>query len=85
VDYSSGDQVAVPANPDFPIQIAGQAVLDDGLVIGAVGHQFRDVDGAMEALLTVEFPRCSRTRWSPNTAGTWPLSSATGSTHSAAT
>lgn len=57
VDYTSSDQVSVPANPDYPVQIAGQAVLDDGLVIGGVRHQFRDLDGAMEAVLTVEFPR----------------------------
>jgi hypothetical protein len=57
VDYTSGDQVSVLANDDYPVQIAGQAVLDDGLVIGGVRHQFRDVDGAMEAVLTVEFPR----------------------------
>jgi hypothetical protein len=57
VDYASGGQVSIPANPDYPVQIAGQAVLDDGLVIGGVRHQFRDFDGAMEALLTVEFPR----------------------------
>jgi hypothetical protein len=57
VDYATGDQVSMPADHDYPVQIAGQAVLDDGLVIGGVRHQFRDVDGAMEALLTVEFPR----------------------------
>jgi hypothetical protein len=57
VDYASGGDVSIPTNPDYPVQIAGQAVLDDGLVIGGVRHQFRDVDGAMEALLTVEFPR----------------------------
>jgi hypothetical protein len=57
VDYATGDQVSIPTNPVYPVQIAGQAVLDDGLVIGGVRHQFRDVDGSMEALLTVEFPR----------------------------
>jgi hypothetical protein len=56
VDYTSGGLVSIPKNPDYPIQIAGQATLDDGLVIGGVRHQFRDVNGAMEALLTVEFP-----------------------------
>lgn len=49
--------MSIPSNPDYPTQIAGQAVLDDGLVIGGVRHQFRDVNGAMEGLLTVEFPR----------------------------
>jgi hypothetical protein len=57
VDYTTGGQVSIPTNPDYPVQIAGQAVLDDGLVIGGVRQQFRDVNGAMEALLTVEFPR----------------------------
>jgi hypothetical protein len=31
-------------------------MLDDGLVIIGVRHQVRDNGGAMEALLTVEFP-----------------------------
>jgi hypothetical protein len=57
VDYATGGRVSIPTNPEYPVQIAGEAVLDDGLVIGAVRHQFRDVNGAMEALLTVEFPR----------------------------
>lgn len=49
-------RLATPANPDYPIQIAGQALLDDGFVIGGVRHQLRDRDDALEALLTVEFP-----------------------------
>ncbi|WP_433682004.1 hypothetical protein [Nocardia sp. CA-119907] len=56
VDYDSTDKLAIPINPDYPIQIAGQAVLDDGLVIGGVRHQLRDRDGGLEALLTVQFP-----------------------------
>ncbi|OLP03636.1 hypothetical protein BVU76_03585 [Mycolicibacterium porcinum] len=56
VDYAAAESVSVPVKPEYPVQIAGRAVLDDGLVIGGVRHQFRDVDGAMEALLTVEFP-----------------------------
>lgn len=48
--------LTIPADPDYPIQIAGQAVLDDGLVIGGVRHQFRDRDGTLEALLTCQFP-----------------------------
>jgi hypothetical protein len=50
------DAVAIPADPDYPIQIVGAAVLDDGFAVGGVRHQFRDRDGAMEALLTVQFP-----------------------------
>ncbi|WP_458315977.1 hypothetical protein [Mycolicibacterium brisbanense] len=50
------DTLSTPADPGYPIQIAGQALLDDGFVIGGVRHQLRDRDGALEALLTVEFP-----------------------------
>lgn len=56
VDYTLTDALSTPADPAYPIQIAGQALLDDGLIIGGVRHQLRDRDGAMEALLTVEFP-----------------------------
>ncbi|WP_280346508.1 hypothetical protein [Nocardia neocaledoniensis] len=56
VDYTRTDQVRVPVDPGYPIQIAGTALLDDGLVIGGVRHQFRDRDGALEALLTAQFP-----------------------------
>ncbi|WP_135451791.1 hypothetical protein [Mycobacterium sp. DL99] len=56
VDYAAAGSVSVPVKPEYPVQIAGLAVLDDGLVIGGVRHQFRDRDGAMEALLAVEFP-----------------------------
>ncbi|MGW4125756.1 hypothetical protein [Nocardia sp. NPDC004711] len=56
VDYTSTDALTIPPDPGYPIQIAGHAVLDDGLIIGGVRHQFRDRDGGMEALLTVQFP-----------------------------
>ena len=56
VDYVNVDTVSVPVDPAYPIQIAGRAVLDDGFVLGGIRHQFRDRDGTMEALLTVEFP-----------------------------
>ncbi|MFD4351384.1 hypothetical protein ACFWPX_02435 [Nocardia sp. NPDC058518] len=56
VDYSRTETLTIPADPDYPIQIAGQAMLDDGLVIGGVRHQFRDRDGTLEALLTCQFP-----------------------------
>lgn len=56
VDYTSVEGLATPADPQYPIQVAGRAVLDDGTGIGGVRHQFRDVDGGMEALFTVEFP-----------------------------
>jgi hypothetical protein len=56
VDYTTADRLKVQPDPNYPIQIAGHAVLDDGLVIGGVRHQMRDRNGTLEALLTVEFP-----------------------------
>lgn len=56
VDYDQTDAVSIPISPGYPIQIAGRALLDDGLVIGGVRHQFRDRHGALEAKLTVQFP-----------------------------
>lgn len=56
VDYNRTDAVTVPIDPDYPIQIAGTALLDDGLVIGGVRHQFRDRAGGLEALVTAQFP-----------------------------
>ncbi|MGW5309284.1 hypothetical protein [Nocardia thailandica] len=56
VDHQRTDDITVPIDPTYPVQIAGTALLDDGLVIGGVRHQFRDHDGALEALLTVQFP-----------------------------
>ncbi|MBF6468315.1 hypothetical protein IU427_24545 [Nocardia beijingensis] len=56
VDYSRSEALTIPVDPDYPLQIAGQALLDDGLVIGGVRHQFRDRDGTLEAVLTVQFP-----------------------------
>lgn len=56
VDYTASDRLQVRADPDYPIQITGHAVHDDGLVIGGVRHQIRDCDGTLEALPTAEFP-----------------------------
>ncbi|MGW4368870.1 hypothetical protein ACWEKT_24810 [Nocardia takedensis] len=56
VDYTGAEALAIPVDPRFPHQIAGRALLDDGLVIGGVRHQFRDRGTTMEALLTVRFP-----------------------------
>lgn len=55
-DYTTSDTLTIPTDPRYPIHIAGQALLDDGLVIGGVRHQFLDRGGTLEALLTVEFP-----------------------------
>ncbi|WP_063002315.1 hypothetical protein [Nocardia mikamii] len=56
IDYTASDTLTIPVDPNYPIQIAGAATLDDGLVIGGVRHQFRDRAGTMDALLTVQFP-----------------------------
>lgn len=56
IDYTQSETLTIPADPHFPIQITGQATLDDGLVIGGVRHQLLDRDGTLEALLTVQFP-----------------------------
>ncbi|WP_278264378.1 hypothetical protein [Nocardia sp. AG03] len=56
VDSTRTDDITVAVDPAYPVQIAGTALLDDGLVIGGVRHQFRDHDGALEALLSVQFP-----------------------------
>lgn len=56
VDYDNADRLSVQADTSYDVQVAGHAVLDDGLIIGGVRHQFRDNDATLEALLTVEFP-----------------------------
>lgn len=56
VDYTRSDRLSTAADPAYPIQIAGLALLDDGTCIGGVRHQLRYRDGGLEALLTVEFP-----------------------------
>ncbi|MBY8861422.1 hypothetical protein K7711_33450 [Nocardia sp. CA2R105] len=56
VDYTATDSLTIPIATGYPIQIAGHACLDDGLIIGGVRHQFRSRDGALDALLTVQFP-----------------------------
>lgn len=56
VDFEHPDPGSVPVDPNYPLQIAGRAVLDDGHVIGGVRHQFRNDGDVLHALLTVEFP-----------------------------
>ncbi|MGV9971569.1 hypothetical protein [Nocardia beijingensis] len=63
VDYGRTEALTILADPGYPQQIAGQALLDDGLVIGGVRHQFLDRHGTMEALLTVQFPASLPTRF----------------------
>lgn len=50
------DALVTPADPTFPIQMAGAARLADGTLLGGIRHQFRDEDSGMRARLTVEFP-----------------------------
>lgn len=56
VDYADVSGLATPANPGYPLQVAGVARLADGLAIGGVRHQFRQEGEGFRALLTVEFP-----------------------------
>lgn len=56
VDYTHPDPGTVWIDPTYPHQLAGRAVLDDGLVLGGVRHQFRETDEGLHAKLTVEFP-----------------------------
>ena len=56
IDYSQTDALSIPITLGYPIQIAGTALLDDGLIIGGVRHQLRDNNGTLEAKLTVQFP-----------------------------
>jgi hypothetical protein len=50
------DGLVTPADPTYPIQMAGIARLANGTVIGGSRHQFRDEDDGARALLTVELP-----------------------------
>lgn len=56
VDYHHPDPGTVPADPRYPHQVVGRAVLDDGHIVGGVRHQFRDEGDTLHAYLTVEFP-----------------------------
>lgn len=57
IDYTDVSSLAEPASPLYPIQIAGVARTADGLPIGGVRHQFRDLEGGgFESWNTVEFP-----------------------------
>lgn len=57
IDYKDISSLVTPASTDYPIQIAGVARTADGLPIGGVRHQFRDLPGGgFESWNTVEFP-----------------------------
>ncbi|MFD6064537.1 hypothetical protein [Rhodococcus wratislaviensis] len=57
VDYTDRARVTVPADPDYPITVAGTASLASGELIGSVCHQFRDEPGGgFRSQLKVAFP-----------------------------
>ncbi|MFQ6397959.1 hypothetical protein ACLMAJ_31520 [Nocardia sp. KC 131] len=57
VNYAVPSKVVVPADPAYPLSLAGAAVLSDGEVIGGVCHQFRDEPGGgFRSQLKVAFP-----------------------------
>jgi hypothetical protein len=56
IDYEDTSSLRTAPSPEYPVQVAGVARLDDRLAIGGVRHQFRDEGQGFRALLTVEFP-----------------------------
>ncbi|WP_212748776.1 hypothetical protein [Nocardia cyriacigeorgica] len=57
VDYTDTARVMVPADPAYPLTVAGVASLTDGVVIGGVRHQFRDEPGGgFRGRFAVAFP-----------------------------
>jgi hypothetical protein len=54
IDDSGG--LITPADPNFPVQLAGVARLANGTPIGGIRHQFRDEADGLRVRLTVEFP-----------------------------
>ncbi|MDT2007427.1 hypothetical protein FXW78_28330 [Rhodococcus opacus] len=57
VDYTDRAGVTVPADPDYPMAVAGTASLASGELIGSVCHQFRDEPGGgFRSQLEVAFP-----------------------------
>ena len=56
IDYDDTTTLRTPADPAFPLQLAGVARASNGTAIGGVRHQFRPTDSGYLARLTVEFP-----------------------------
>jgi hypothetical protein len=56
VTIGDTDDLVTPADPTYPVQLAGAARLADGTLIGGIRHQFRDEPGGLRTILTVEFP-----------------------------
>ncbi|WP_155826989.1 hypothetical protein [Jongsikchunia kroppenstedtii] len=57
VDYEATASLTTLRDPAFPVEAAGAAQNESGLVIGGVRHQFRDEENGFHARLSVEFPR----------------------------
>ncbi|MDB4991751.1 MAG: hypothetical protein JWN04_6929 [Myxococcaceae bacterium] len=56
VTLDETDGLITPADPSYPVQMAGTARLADGTVIGGIRHQFRNEGDGLRARLTVELP-----------------------------
>ena len=57
VDYDDTSPLVTPRDSAFPVEAAGVARTEGGLVIGGVRHEFRDEGNGFRARLCVEFPR----------------------------
>jgi len=53
---AASTEVVTPADPSYPVQMAGGARLADGTLIGSIRHQFRNENGGVRASFTVEMP-----------------------------
>lgn len=56
VDYDDQEDLRSERLAEWPLQMAGVARLHDGLAIGGVRHQFRQVGDGFQARCLVEFP-----------------------------
>jgi hypothetical protein len=57
IDYDNISSLTTPRDPEFPLEVAGVARTESGLIIGGVRHEFRHQRGGFHARLCVEFPR----------------------------
>lgn len=56
INYEDLSSLRSKADPNYDLQLAGVAVLDNGLSLGGVRHQFRNEGAGFRAKLVVEFP-----------------------------
>lgn len=56
IDYEDLSSLRSPADPAYPLQIAGVARSANGAALGGVRHQFRNEGKGFRARLLVEFP-----------------------------